>query len=1021
MRLFSWISILVLISLLMGGVFGLAVSLGRGFLSLSAQSDKVFALQVTPSTVASGGIVTLHGSGFSPSGRIGLTRDTNITLVDTGGTHIIYADTQGSFSDTVFVDPKWGASSHMIRAEDAATHKSASFTVSVTGQGASLHPSHLLLSMNAIDLGSGDQATNSTQIITLSNDGGGQITWQATATQPWLMVSPKSGTVSYGQNMKVAVAVDRSNLQVGAYTDSLFFSSNTGPVTLPIKMVVSALQPGHEAVLQLTPAVLSFTGADGGSNPLAQAVTISNPGVLPLQWNATSSTNDGSSWLSMNTLSGTVTKGGSQAVTIGVNSSTLLPGVYSGLLTFSGKGTIPAKHSPQTIFVSLVITQQCSLQISPAGLTFAGAYLQASPAQKVITIGDSQSCSTPLAWSATVTTSSGGQWLSIGQTRGVAPASPAIHVISTGLKPGTYNGSINFNWAGGTQNLPITYIVGQAATPIIAATPATMAFSGIIGQATILTQTATITNTGGGTLVWHASAVTAIGGNWLGITTVTGAIDRNQSTLISVTATPLRTLTTGTYTGTITITGTDKLGNPANGSPLSIPVNFVVQAPCSVTSTPPALNFQGVAGGAKPVAQSVTIAASGACVHALDWTAKAAGGAWLTGTPAGTVSVSAPAVSSVGVALTGLAAGKYTGSVTLTAIDSVTKLAVGAPRVIAVTLIVQPACTLQTPTATAVTFSTEANLNPATQTFTVGVTGSCAGNVTITPSIANGNGWLTVSPSSATVISGGRVPFTVAVKPAGLAAGKYTASISLAAANGSGQISGNGQVVGITFYVSAPPALAAGTGTATNNVSSGTISQPVMITNNGGSALNWTAALITGAPGYFSLPTTSGTNLVGGTTASISVLVDTTGLPGGTTVTTHVIISAIDPLTGQPVARSPVTVPITINIPPPPPKIVLSANTLTFTTTAGNNPTAQTINVQNGGGNTLTWTVGTPSMSWLTVTPAADSDTAGQSTPLTFNVKITGLSLKAGTYLASVVITPSVGASITVNVSLTIN
>ncbi len=1021
-RLFSWVSILVLAGLLLGGVFGLVVSFSRGFLAQSSHASQVFALQVTPSKAAMGGIITLHGSGFSRSGRIGLTRDTNIMLVDTGGTNIIHADSEGSFSDTVIVDPSWRAGSHIIRAEDAILHKSASFAVVVTGQNASLRPSHLLVSTNAIDLGSGDQATNSTQIVTLSNTGGGQITWQATATQSWLMISPKSGTVSYGQNMNVAVAADRSNLKVEAYVANVIFTSDiTAPFKLPVKMVVTQLQPGHEAVLQLTPAVLSFTGTDGGTNPLAQVVTVSNPGVLSLQWNATSVTNDGSGWLSVYPLSGTVTKGGSQAVIIGVNTSTMLPGVYSGSLTFASQGTKAAKDSPQTVYVSLTIVPQCAIQISPGGLTFAGAYLQPSPAQKVISLGVSQGCSTVLHWNTTVTTSSGGKWLSIGPTSGVTPASPTIHVSSTGLKPGTYSGSIIFNWPSGSQNLPITFTVGQATTPIVTAAPATIPFRGIIGQKGPLTQKATITNSGVGTLTWKAAAATTVGGAWLAITPVTGTLASQLSAKMTVTVTLLGTLTAGTYTATITITGTDSAAHPVAGSPLSIPVTFVVQAPCAVAATPPALVFQGVIGQPNPVTQAAAITTSGACVNALTWTATAAttpaGGRWLTATPAtGKVSSKAPSATRVGVVLTGLTAGTHTGTVTLTAIDSVTKLVVGTPKVIAVSLTVQPVCTLQAPSVAGETFSAEVGLNPGTQSFTVGVIGVCKGSVTVTPTIASGTGWLAVSPAT-TIASGGSATFKVTVISAGLATGAYAGSITLAAVNGGMAITGSPQAVGITLKVLASPALTAGPGSVSFNVSTGIVSQPVTITNSGGEPLNWTASLGSGAPGYVSLSATSGTNLAGGSGATMSVIVDATGLPGGTTVTTSVVISAIDPITSLAVTGSPSTVSVTITIPQP--QMALSPNPLAFTTTAGTNPAAQTINVQNTGGDSLTWSAGAASQPWLTVTPASGSDAAGQSSPLTFNVDVTGLA--SGTYSATVVITPSVGNAVPVNVTLTVN
>ncbi|HXZ04018.1 MAG TPA: hypothetical protein VEH81_04250, partial [Ktedonobacteraceae bacterium] len=832
-----------------------------------------------------------------------------------------------------------------------------------------------------------------------------------------------SGTLSYNQKMNVAVAVDRSNLKVGAYAAGLIFSSNTGQATLPVKMIVTQLQPGHEPILQLTPAVLSFTGTDGATNPLSQVVTVSNPGALSLQWSATSVTNDGSSWLSVSPMFGTIAKGGSQSVVISVNTSILLPGDYSGSLTFTSQGAIDALNSPQTIFVSLVVVPQCSMQISPGGLTFASAYLQPSPTGQVISLGSTQGCSAQLPWTTSVTTSIGGSWLSIGPTGGMTPANPVVAVNSTGLEPGVYSGSINFNWPGGTQNLPITYTEGQATAPIVSAAPATVAFSGISGQTAPLTQSVAISNSGGGTLAWQASAVTALGGTWLAVSPASGNISSNSSSQITITATLLGSLAAGTYTGTVTIIGTDSLGNPANGSPISIPVNLVVEAPCSVAAAPQALNFLGVTGSANPAAQSVNITASGDCDDAMTWTATTAvktpvGGTWLTTTPTGPVSLTAPSATNIGVLLTGLKAGTYTGSITITAIDSVTKSTIGTPNVIPITLTVQPACTLQPPSTSSMAFSVEAGSNPSPQTVTVGVVGACTGNVTITPTatMSSGTGWLTVS-NAVTVNSGGNANFTVAIVSAGLAPGKYTGSISLAAVNGGIAISGSPQIVGITLNVVDAPALTAGPGSVAFNVSTGIVSQPIIITNSGGSTLNWTAALVAGTPGYVSLSTASGANLTGGTTASTIVIVNATQLAGGTSVPVSVVITAIDPQTNQPVSGSPDTVAVTIKIPPP--QMVLSPTSLAFTTATGTNPPAQQVNVQNPGGNSLTWTVGTPSQSWLAVSPTTGSDTIGQSTPLTFTVDITGM--KTGNYAATVLITPSVGTPITVNVTLTIN
>ena len=66
-RFVSWISILVLLGLLLGGVFGLAVSYGRGILPQASRGNHIFALKVTPSNAVIGEIVTLHGTAFSPN------------------------------------------------------------------------------------------------------------------------------------------------------------------------------------------------------------------------------------------------------------------------------------------------------------------------------------------------------------------------------------------------------------------------------------------------------------------------------------------------------------------------------------------------------------------------------------------------------------------------------------------------------------------------------------------------------------------------------------------------------------------------------------------------------------------------------------------------------------------------------------------------------------------------------------------------------------------------------------------
>jgi len=1022
--LFFVVSLLLLGAIIIGGFVGVVLTLGHGVLAQKPRSTEM-TLQVTPASVALGAIITLRGSNFSRLGHIGLTRDTSIPVFDTANTTIIQANSSGSFTDTVMVDATWLAGTHVIRAEDAHLHKTAAFTILVTGYSPSLRPAHLLLSGRTLDLGSGDQATNSTKTITLTNAGGGQISWQAATTQPWLLLSPKSGTFSNGQAIQVTIAADRSNLRPGAYAAQAIFSSNAGQVALPVSMKTTQLEAGHEPVLQLTPAVLAFSGVDGGYNPPAQVVTVSNPGALPLSWSA--SISGGNSWLSLSAQSGTVAKGGSQAVVLDINSSAQLPGTYSAYVTFSSSGTVAAQHSPQSIYVSLTIVPQCALQVSPGLLSFTGVYLQPAPAAKIVSLNVTQGCAARLRWSATITTnvsshsvgnsrSSGVQWLTIATASGITPAYPAVSVSLAGLQPGTYTAGIIFSTSAGTQTLPVYLSIGQPTTPIIAITPAALNFNVISGQPNPPAQAVTITNTGGGVLSWQATATTSVGGPWLTISSTNGTLTAHQSTSVNVAATLIQGLTPNTYTGMITITGHDGYGHNALGSPQTIPVNFVVSPPCTIAGTPIALTFAGVVGQPNPAPQVATISANGSCIHTLDWTA-ASDANWLSATPAsGTVSLSAPAATNIGVSLAGLQPGTITGHVTITAIDSATHLAIGTPQTLTVTLTVQPACTLQAASVSNETFSSEVGMNPAAQSFTIGIIGACTGTITITPTVTQS--WLSISPPSATITSGSAT-FTLTVNAASLAVGPYSDTVSLAAVTSGGiAINGSPQAVGVALTVIALPSLSVPSSSGlTFNLSTGTIAQTITISNSGGEPLNWTATLAPNAPSFVSLSASGGTGLGGGSSATDNVYADVTGIPGGSTFSTSATISAIDPLTGNIVAGSPVIVPIIINVALP--AMILNTNALSYTTTVGVNPAAQSVLLTNGGGDGLTWTAGTPSQTWLTLGLSSGSDNSGATSTIPFNVNVTGLT--SGSYTATVVITPSVGMAQTVTVTLTVN
>ena len=202
--------------------------------------------------------------------------------------------------------------------------------------------------------------------------------------------------------------------------------------------------------------------------------------------------------------------------------------------------------------------------------------------------------------------------------------------------------------------------------------------------------------------------------------------------------------------------------------------------------TPGSLAFTGQAGGANPASQtrSVTNAGDGT----LSW-AAADNASWLSATPASGV---APSTVSVSVDLSGLGAGTYNGTVTITSTG-----ATGSPVSIPVTLTVTTppgAAPVLSVTPGSLAFTGQAGgANPASQT--VSVTNTGGGTL---PWVASDNAtWLSATPAS------GAAPSTVSVSVdlSGLAAGTYGGTVTIASTGATG----SPKSIPVTLTVTAPP------------------------------------------------------------------------------------------------------------------------------------------------------------------------------------------------------------------------
>lgn len=687
-RPFIWLGSILLFALILSSMFVAAIRFGH---AAPPPAPLPPTFHISPSTIALGGIITLRGAHFAPHSTLTLSRDQGLPLIDTGGVSSLQADAQGTFSDTVIIDPDWLPGSHTLYATDAHTRQRAAFSLSVTGQSALQGPPHLLLSATSLNFGAGDEATNGNQLLAISNAGGGQLVWQASSEQSWLQMSPTSGSIASGTHMPIIVAIDRSKLHIGNYTTNVTFTSNTEQASLIVSMSVIPLQPEHQAALQLSPAVLTFNATANGPNPLGQVVTVNNPGVQPLSWGLTTALQNGNDhWLLASSQAGTIAPSGQQQIIISVRSQGLAPGVYKGTLTFSNRGLEPVQGSPQSIFVNLTVAPLCTLTFTPSNLSFTGMHGQASPGAQTLQIGVAQGCTASQTWNATSATVNGGNWLSLSQNSGRTPAQVQVNVSTAGLAPGRYTGTLTFTARAGQQIVPVTLTVTPVACALTAL--ATLSLQGSAGQATPLSQNATLGSNGDcpNALNWTSSAVvlTPSGGSWLSAAS-SGTFTPPAGASLAIQA-DLAGLSAGTYNGIVNVSAVDSVTSLSVGI-VQIAVTLTVLPPCTLQtpSTTLLTLTANVGSNPTPNTASFTISATGNCAGSVTITPAvgASGNGWLTITGPATLASGGTATFTVTITSTALAAGIYTSAITLNASDDNGPLA-GSPQTITVSLTV---------------------------------------------------------------------------------------------------------------------------------------------------------------------------------------------------------------------------------------------------------------------------------------------------------------------------------------------
>ncbi|MCG3154259.1 MAG: hypothetical protein DKINENOH_00853 [bacterium] len=318
-------------------------------------------------------------------------------------------------------------------------------------------------------------------------------------------------------------------------------------------------------------------------------------------------------------------------------------------------------------------------------------------------------------------------------------------------------------------------------------TPASFQFTATQGGNNPAAQVLVIGNSGvsGSTLNWSATD----NANWLSLSPTSGSVvaGGNQNATLSVNTTGM---VAGTYNATITVTDPN-----ATNSPQTASVMLTIQALSRPTIAlyPTTFQFTAVQGGSSPTSQTMNVSNTGLSGSTLNWSATD-NASWLSlSLVGGTIPAGSSHNTSLAVNLTGLTAGTYNATVTVTDPN-----ATNSPQTASVTLIVQPPSPKPTITLNTTTFqftATQDGNNPAAQALVIGNSGA-SGSTLIWSATDNAN-WLSLSPTSGSVVAGGNQNVTLSISITGLATGTHNATITVT----DPQATNNFQRVAITLTI----------------------------------------------------------------------------------------------------------------------------------------------------------------------------------------------------------------------------
>ena len=186
--------------------------------------------------------------------------------------------------------------------------------------------------------------------ITISNDGTGDLNFNASSPDQWIVLSTTSGTIAPSGAVAINLLINTSGLSQGTYTGSIDITSNGGSEKIQVTLHVIA-----PPTLSVSPQSFDLVKKKGSPlDPLIVDISLLNDPTNSMTWTATSD----SQWLTIIPTTGSSNSTVSANILVNTN---LDPGRYTGHITVTADGAI---GSPATITVNLEIRTSKKITVS---------------------------------------------------------------------------------------------------------------------------------------------------------------------------------------------------------------------------------------------------------------------------------------------------------------------------------------------------------------------------------------------------------------------------------------------------------------------------------------------------------------------------------------------------------------------------------------------------------------------------------------------------------------------------------